>query len=76
MKLSISLPDEDVAFLDDYAKSAGLRSRSAAVHHAVRLLRMPELEDDYWAAWDEWVQSGEQDAWGTTTSDGLAGATR
>ena len=39
MKLSVSLPEEDVAALDAYARAAGLPSRSAALHHAIRLLR-------------------------------------
>ena len=38
MKVSVSLPDEDVEFLDAYARSQGLASRSATVHKAVRLL--------------------------------------
>lgn len=71
MKISVSLPDEDVAALDDHARRAGLRSRSAAVHQAVRLLRSVELEDDYAAAWEEWDRSGEREAWETTTADGL-----
>ncbi|MGQ0850035.1 MAG: ribbon-helix-helix domain-containing protein, partial [Actinomycetota bacterium] len=39
MKLSVSLPDEDVEFLDQYAQTQGYESRSAVVHKAVRLLR-------------------------------------
>jgi len=39
MKLSVSLSDEDVEFLDEYARSKRLSSRSAAVQRAVRLLR-------------------------------------
>ena len=39
MKISVSLPDEDVEFLDSYAESQGYGSRSAVVHTAVRLLR-------------------------------------
>jgi hypothetical protein len=31
MKLSVSLPDEDVAVLAEYARACGLRSRSAAL---------------------------------------------
>ena len=76
MKLSISLPDEDVAALDEYARTAGLRSRSAAVQHAIRLLRHPDLEQDYSEAWDEWQTSGERAAWEATTADGLADAAR
>jgi Arc/MetJ-type ribon-helix-helix transcriptional regulator len=76
MKLSISLSETDVAALDDYARAAGLRSRSAAVQEAIRLLRQPGLEDDYEAAWDEWEASGERAAWETTTADGLTDAAR
>ena len=50
MKVSVSLPGDDVQFLDDYAKEQGLESRSAAVHRAVRLLRTAELSATYEAA--------------------------
>jgi Arc/MetJ-type ribon-helix-helix transcriptional regulator len=76
MKLSVSLPEEDVAILDEYARNAGLPSRSAALQHAVRMLRLPHLEDDYAAAWTEWAASGEEDAWAPTTADGVAHAPR
>lgn len=76
MKLSVSLSDEDVAILDEFARTAGLPSRSAALHHAVRMLRLPELEQDYEAAWREWEASGEQTAWSVTVADGVADAAR
>jgi len=76
MKLSVSLSDEEVALLDEYAESAGLRSRSAAVQHAIRLLRHRDLEADYAAAWDEWESSGEQALWDGTAVDGLTDAAR
>lgn len=38
MKLSVSLPDDDVVFLNDYAEAHAL-SRSAVVHEAIRGLR-------------------------------------
>lgn len=76
MKLSVSLPAEDVAILDEFARTAGLPSRSAALHHAVRMLRLRDLEQDYAAAWDEWEASGEQAAWDATSADGLARAAR
>ncbi len=71
MKLSVSLSDDDVAVLDEYARTTGLRSRSAALQHAVRLLRHTDLEQDYAAAWAEWESSGAQAAWEDTTADGL-----
>lgn len=76
MKLSVSLPDEDVALLDEYARTSGLPSRSAAVRHAIQLLRHADLEQDYAAAWDEWETSGDLALWESTTADGLADAAR
>ncbi len=76
MKLSVSLPEEDVAILDEFARAAGLPSRSAALHHAVRMLRLPDLEQDYEAAWQEWEASGDQEAWTATAADGIADAAR
>lgn len=72
MKLSVSLNEEDVQFLDRYAAEHGIGSRSGVVHEAVALLRAGELGDDYAAAWTEWAADGA-DAWESTVSDGLAG---
>lgn len=76
MKLSVSLPDEDVAVLDEYARTAGLQSRSAAIRHAIRMLRLPDLEQDYEAAWREWEASDDSSAWDATAGDGIADAAR
>ena len=76
MKLSVSLTEGDIAVVDDYARSSGLKSRSAVVQYAIHLLRHPDLEDDYAAAWDEWQSSGEEAAWEKTVTDGLPDATR
>lgn len=76
MKLSVSLPDEDVKLLDEFARTAGLPSRSAALHHAVLMLRLPDLEQDYETAWQEWEASGDQGEWSVTTADGIADAAR
>ena len=70
MKLSVSLPDEDVAFLDSYAASSGVASRSAVVHRAVRLLRAADLGAAYEDAWQEWAASDEAAAWDTVSADG------
>ena len=72
MKVSVSLPDDDVEFLDAYARSQGIESRSAVLHQAVRLLRANQLTSDYEDAWREWAASGEADLWETTSSDGLS----
>ena len=70
MKISMSLPDEDVSFLDAYVEAKGLASRSAALHKAVRLLRASGLGFAYEAAWSEWGVENEP-LWDTSTSDGL-----
>ena len=71
MKVSVSIPGEDVQFLDEYAREQGLPSRSAALHRAVRLLRTAELGGTYEAAWREWAAEGEGDLWESATGDGL-----
>jgi Arc/MetJ-type ribon-helix-helix transcriptional regulator len=71
MKVSVSLPGEDVEFLDEYAREQGYESRSAVLHKAVRLLRAAELGTAYEGAWDEWLASGEAEPWGSTAADGL-----
>jgi Arc/MetJ-type ribon-helix-helix transcriptional regulator len=71
VKVSISLPDTDVEFLDSYAHSRGISSRSAAMHEAVGLLRTAQLGDAYEEAWDAWDASDDADAWEPVTSDGL-----
>jgi Arc/MetJ-type ribon-helix-helix transcriptional regulator len=70
MKLSVSLPDEDVAFLDAYAESQGIESRSAVLHKAVRFLRASELGTAYEDAWDEWSAT-DAEAWEQTVADGI-----
>jgi Arc/MetJ-type ribon-helix-helix transcriptional regulator len=73
MKLSVSLPDEDIVFLDEYASSKGYRSRSAVLRRAVRLLRSTELGDAYAEAWTEWAESGEAELWESTAADSPTG---
>ena len=72
MKVSVSLPDDDVDFLDRYAASQGIGSRSAAVHKAVRLLRATQLGPAYEQAWTEWSDHDDGQVWDTTVGDGLS----
>ncbi len=72
MKVSVSLPDEDVEFLDAYADSQGIGSRSAVVHKAVRLLRASELGPAYEQAWSDWADGNDEDLWDQATGDGLS----
>ena len=75
VKLSVSLPDDDVAFVDEYARR-GASSRSSVLHRAIALLRMAELEDAYADAWDEWEQDDQAGEWDSTSGDGITDATR
>lgn len=76
LKLSVSLSENEVAVLDKYAHAAGLKSRSAAIQHAIRLLGDPEIQSAYEAAWQEWEDSGDAQAWEPATPDGLVDAPR
>jgi Arc/MetJ-type ribon-helix-helix transcriptional regulator len=76
VKISVSLPKEDIDYLDLYAERAGISSRSAAVHEAVRVLRADGLEGAYAQAWDEWEASEDSELWEATASDGAADAAR
>ena len=71
MKVSVSLPPEDVEFLDAYARDKGIESRSAALHKAVGLLRAAQLAAAYEDAWESWEASREAEAWESTAADGL-----
>lgn len=70
MKVSVSLPEEDIEFLDEYGRSVGARSRSAVLQRAVRLLRATALGSAYSQAWEEW-ESEESEVWESVAGDGL-----
>jgi Arc/MetJ-type ribon-helix-helix transcriptional regulator len=63
MKISVSLPSEDIIYVDEYAHRKGSSSRSSVLHHAIDLLRLSELEEAYASAWDEWAQSEDAALW-------------
>jgi Arc/MetJ-type ribon-helix-helix transcriptional regulator len=71
VKLSVSLSDADVAFLDEYARTHGVRSRSGVLHEALQLLRARQLGTDYAAAWEEWAADDENAVWDQVAADGL-----
>ncbi|MEV7965033.1 ribbon-helix-helix domain-containing protein [Sphaerisporangium sp. NPDC088356] len=76
MKLSVSLPSEDVAFLDEAVERGDAASRSAAIHSAIERLRSSGLEDTYAAAFAEWNASEDAELWDSTAGDGVADAAR
>lgn len=70
MKVSVSLPADDVRFLDEYARRHE-RSRSAAIHEAIVTLRDGMLADAYEQAWVQWDGDGEPELWDQASGDGL-----
>ena len=71
MKLSISLPAEEISFMDGYARSQGIKSRSGVIRAALRNLRTSELADSYASAWADADEEDDR-IWDQTSSDGLA----
>ena len=71
MKVSVSLPKEDIEFLDEYGPAVGAPSRSAVLHRAVRLLRATALGPAYSQAWEEWEAEGQSEVWESVVGDGL-----
>jgi Arc/MetJ-type ribon-helix-helix transcriptional regulator len=76
VKVSVSLPDDDVAFLDEYVARLRPSSRSAVIHQAIGLLRAAGLEDAYATAWADWDESEDARLWDATVSDGIVDAPR
>ncbi|WP_248958019.1 ribbon-helix-helix domain-containing protein [Sphaerisporangium perillae] len=76
MKVSVSLPEEDVVFLDEAVQRGDAPSRSAALHNAINLLRTVSLEDTYAAAFAEWGTSEDAESWESISGDGLTDAAR
>lgn len=74
MKLSVSLPDEDIELIDGYIQQNAAASRSAVIHRALSLLRKSQLESEYAAAWEEWRGSEDEKLWDATTGDGMTHA--
>ena len=66
----MSLPEDDVEFLDSYAHAQGIGSRSAALHKAVGLLKASQLGEAYEEAWASWASSDDAEAW-EAAADGL-----
>jgi len=71
MKLSVSLPEDDVRFIDAYSRDAQLNSRSAAIQKAVQSLRESLLAEEYDQMFSDSGYLAETDAWNSTAADGL-----
>jgi predicted transcriptional regulator len=69
-KLSISLPDDDLRFLDALAASFD-GNRSAAVHEVIRTAREVRAAGEYAAAFADWSSSDVEVDWEATMADGI-----
>ena len=66
-KVSVSLSDADLSYLDTQTLAGRYPSRSAALQDAIRKLRESELADAYAEAFAEW----DDDSWDDALGDGL-----
>ena len=66
-KLSISLPESMVQFIEDYKANHHYASRSEVIEEALKLLRYQELEEAYRSASQE-----TDSAWDIAIADGLS----
>lgn len=71
MKVSVSLDQRDVEYLDSLTKSGAYASRSAALAAAVQRLRYGDLVSQYMEADREWDESEDAVLWSNTDADGL-----
>jgi antitoxin ParD1/3/4 len=68
-KLSVSLPNNLIQFVEEYQKRHGCESRSQVLHAALTLLKQRELERAYEDAYAEMVE--EAAIWDAVSADGL-----
>lgn len=76
MKISVSLPQEDVTFVDEYATRTEAGSRSAVIHAAIELLRQAQLEQEYAEAFAERHESEDAQFWDQLPGNGLTDEAR
>lgn len=67
MKISVNIPDDEVAFVDRAVAAGHYPSRSQAFSAAIKLWRKKELEASYERAFSQ-----SDPAWEAVVSDGLA----
>ncbi len=74
MKLSVSLPADDVRFIDEYSARIDVRNRSSVIQIALNLLRESSMSEGYAEAFAEWETSGEAELWQVAATDGADAA--
>jgi hypothetical protein len=70
VKISASIPAEDMAYLDRRRAVDGI-GLSAAIHEAIDAWRLADLQRQYAQSDVEWQASGDAELWDATVGDGL-----
>lgn len=70
MKVSVSLKEQDLEFIDQYSEENAL-TRSAAIQEAIKLLRNVDLAKQYEAEFSDPAWQEEAALWDVTVGDGL-----
>ncbi|GLZ36917.1 antitoxin [Actinokineospora sp. NBRC 105648] len=78
MKLSVSLPEEDVRFIDEYSSRVDVVhvaavNRSSVIQIAIGLLRESSMREEYAEAFAEWDAAEDAPLWDATAADGSSG---
>lgn len=71
MKIGVSISDDDLAFLDAETQAGVFASRSAAIAAAIRAYRNRDLALAYVAAFRDWNEAAEDEAWEAVAADGI-----
>lgn len=72
MKVSISLTERQLEFIDEKVERGVYASRSAAMAAAIRRLQERDLVREYAEEYEGLRASGEIEMWDSTLMDGLA----
>lgn len=67
LRISVSLPAEDVEFLDTFRRAKGFLSRSSVLHFAIYTLQEAQLSSSYEAAWAEWEDAPDSADWASAS---------
>ncbi|RLK59297.1 antitoxin [Actinokineospora cianjurensis] len=70
MKLSVSLPEVDVQFIDEYLARFDAATRSSVIQLAIGLLRESSMREEYAQAFAEWDGSDDAGLWESAVADG------
>ena len=70
-RFSISISEEIAKFVESYQDDKNIGSRSEVIERALKLLREKELQQAYYEAGEEWLNSEDSTLWESTISDEL-----